>query len=80
MPRTLQLSLVGVRDISVIETPPKDRLAIETAIVPFNDEFIREAIEFEIERGGQVFFVHNRVESIYAMKEYLRASSCPACA
>ena len=71
IPRTLHMSLVGIRDISVIETPPKDRLAIQTAVVPFNDEFIREAIEFEIGRGGQVFFVHNRVESIYAMKEYL---------
>ncbi|MEO8033584.1 MAG: transcription-repair coupling factor, partial [Acidobacteriota bacterium] len=71
IPRTLHMSLVGIRDISVIETPPKDRLAIQTAVVPFNDEFIREAITFEIDRGGQVFFVHNRVESIYGMKEYL---------
>ncbi|MBK5258921.1 MAG: transcription-repair coupling factor, partial [Thermoanaerobaculia bacterium] len=71
IPRTLHMSLVGIRDISVIETPPKDRLAIQTAVVPFNDEFVREAIEFETARGGQVFFVHNRVESIYAMKEYL---------
>ncbi|HET7704534.1 MAG TPA: transcription-repair coupling factor [Thermoanaerobaculia bacterium] len=71
IPRTLHMSLVGIRDISIIETPPKDRLAIQTAVVPFNDEFIREAIEFETGRGGQVFFVHNRVESIYGMKEYL---------
>src|SRR4051812_18317315 len=71
IPRTLHMSLVGIRDISVIETPPKDRLAIQTAVVPFTDDFIREAIEFEVGRGGQVFFVHNRVESIYAMKEYL---------
>ncbi|HEX9493212.1 MAG TPA: transcription-repair coupling factor, partial [Thermoanaerobaculia bacterium] len=71
IPRTLNMSLVGIRDISVIETPPKDRLAIQTAVVPFNDDFIREAIEFEVGRGGQIFFVHNRVESIYAMKEYL---------
>ena len=71
IPRTLHMSLVGIRDISVIETPPKDRLAIQTAVVRFNDDFIREAIEFEIGRGGQIFFVHNRVESIYAMKEYL---------
>ncbi len=71
IPRTLHMSLVGIRDISVIETPPKDRLAIQTAVVPFNDEFIREAITFEVDRGGQVFFVHNRVESIYTMKEYL---------
>jgi transcription-repair coupling factor (superfamily II helicase) len=71
IPRTLNMSLVGIRDISVIETPPKDRLAIQTAVVPFNDDFIREAIDFEINRGGQIFFVHNRVESIDAMKEYL---------
>ncbi|HXH93288.1 MAG TPA: transcription-repair coupling factor [Thermoanaerobaculia bacterium] len=71
IPRTLHMSMVGIRDISVIETPPKDRLAIQTAVVPFSDDFIREAIEFEVGRGGQVFFVHNRVESIYAMKEYL---------
>jgi transcription-repair coupling factor (superfamily II helicase) len=71
IPRTLHMSLVGIRDISVIETPPKDRLAIQTAVVPYDEQFIREAIEFEVGRGGQVFFVHNRVESIYQMKEYL---------
>jgi transcription-repair coupling factor (superfamily II helicase) len=71
IPRTLHMSLVGIRDISVIETPPKDRLAIQTAVVPYDGVFIREAIEFEVGRGGQVFFVHNRVESIYNMKEYL---------
>jgi len=71
IPRTLHMSMVGIRDISVIETPPKDRLAIQTNVVPFSDDFIREAIEFECGRGGQVFFVHNRVESIYAMKEYV---------
>ena len=71
IPRTLHMSMVGIRDISIIETPPKDRLAIQTAVVPFKDDFIREAIEFEIARGGQVFFVHNRVDSIHGMKEYL---------
>ena len=71
IPRTLHMSMVGIRDISVIETPPKDRLAIQTNVVPFSDDFIREAIEFETGRGGQIFFVHNRVESIYAMKEYV---------
>ena len=71
IPRTLHMSLVGIRDISVIETPPKDRLAIQTAVVPFDEQFIREAVEFEVNRGGQVFFVHNRVESIHNMKEYL---------
>jgi transcription-repair coupling factor (superfamily II helicase) len=71
IPRTLHMSLVGIRDISVIETPPKDRLAIQTNVVPFDDEFIKEAIEFELERGGQVYFVHNRVDSIISMKDYL---------
>jgi transcription-repair coupling factor (superfamily II helicase) len=71
IPRTLHMSMVGIRDISAIETPPKDRLAIQTAVVPFDDGFIRDAIAFELDRGGQVFFVHNRVESIYAIKEYL---------
>jgi transcription-repair coupling factor (superfamily II helicase) len=64
LPRTLQMSLAGVRDLSVIETAPKDRLAVETAILPLSDELVREAIEAELDRGGQVYFVHNRVESI----------------
>jgi transcription-repair coupling factor (superfamily II helicase) len=64
VPRTLQLSLANVRDLSVIETPPRDRMAVETAILPYRDELVREAIEFEIERGGQVYYVYNRVESI----------------
>ena len=72
VPRTLQLSLAGVRDLSVIETPPKDRMAVETAILPFNPEVIREAIEHEIERGGQVYYVYNRVETIEKMLAYLR--------
>ncbi|MCB1056511.1 MAG: transcription-repair coupling factor, partial [Acidobacteria bacterium] len=72
VPRTLQLSLAGVRDLSVIETPPKDRMAVETAILPFSGELAREAIEFELERGGQVYFVYNRVESIENMQGYLR--------
>ncbi len=67
VPRTLQLSLAGVRDLSVIETPPKDRMAVETAILPWNKEVLREAIEFEIERGGQVYYVYNRVETIEKM-------------
>ncbi|MCH9650590.1 MAG: transcription-repair coupling factor [Deltaproteobacteria bacterium] len=72
VPRTLQLSLAGVRDLSVIETPPKDRMAVETAILPFTADLIREAIEFELERGGQVYFVYNRVETIEGMQSYLR--------
>jgi len=72
VPRTLQLSLAGVRDLSVIETPPKDRMAVETAILPFDAQVVREAIEFEIERGGQVYYVYNRVESIERMLADLR--------
>ncbi len=72
VPRTLQLSLAGVRDLSVIETPPRDRMAVETSIVPFDKTLIREAVESELERGGQVYFVHNRVEGIEEMAGLLR--------
>ena len=64
IPRTLNMSLLGMRDMSIIETPPRDRLAIQTNVVPFSDNIIRSAIEQELQRQGQVFFVHNRVESI----------------
>ncbi|HSW49846.1 MAG TPA: DEAD/DEAH box helicase, partial [Bryobacteraceae bacterium] len=66
IPRTLHMSLLGLRDMSVIETPPKDRLAIHTVVAPYDSELIRQAIELEINRGGQVYFVHNRVESIWS--------------
>jgi transcription-repair coupling factor (superfamily II helicase) len=72
VPRTLQLSLAGVRDLSVIETPPKDRMAVETRIMPFSADLVREAIEFELERGGQVYFVYNRVEGIEEIQGWLR--------
>lgn len=72
VPRTLQLSLAGVRDLSLIETPPRDRMAVETAILPFDPAFIREAVEFEIARQGQVYYVHNRVETIDDMAGYLK--------
>ncbi|HEU5451232.1 MAG TPA: transcription-repair coupling factor [Terriglobales bacterium] len=65
IPRTLHMSLVGLRDMSVIETPPKDRMAIQTVVAPWDEKLIRSAIEHELERGGQTYFVHNRVESIY---------------
>ncbi len=65
IPRTLHMSLVGLRDMSVIETAPKDRMAIQTVVAKFDEKIIRSAIEVELERGGQVYFVHNRVESIY---------------
>ena len=64
IPRTLHMSLVGIRDLSIIETPPVDRLAIQTYVTRYDDKLIRDAILREIERGGQVFFLHNRVETI----------------
>jgi transcription-repair coupling factor (superfamily II helicase) len=67
IPRTLHMSLVGLRDMSVIETPPRDRLAIQTVVAPFQEELVQSAIETELARDGQVFFIHNRVESIYSL-------------
>jgi transcription-repair coupling factor (superfamily II helicase) len=65
IPRTLHMSLLGLRDMSVIETPPKDRLAIHTVVAPYQPELIRQALELELGRGGQVYFLHNRVDSIW---------------
>jgi transcription-repair coupling factor (superfamily II helicase) len=67
IPRTLHMSLVGLRDMSVIETPPRDRLAIQTVVSAFNEEIVKKAIETELARNGQVYFIHNRVESIYSL-------------
>ena len=67
IPRTLHMSLVGLRDMSVIETPPKDRLAIQTSVAPFNETLVQRVIQEEMARDGQVFFVHNRVESIESL-------------
>ncbi len=64
IPRTLNMSLSGLRDMSLIETPPRDRLAIQTQVVQFSENVIKSAIELELGRGGQVFFIHNRVETI----------------
>jgi transcription-repair coupling factor (superfamily II helicase) len=72
IPRTLNLSLSGLRDISIIETPPRDRQAVETSVIEFSEEVVREAILYEMERGGQVFFVHNRVRSIGAFADWVR--------
>ena len=72
IPRTLHMSLLGLRDMSVIETPPKDRMAIQTVVAAWDEKLLRSAIEKELERGGQVYFVHNRVESIYDISEKLR--------
>ncbi|CAN5411597.1 transcription-repair coupling factor [soil metagenome] len=67
IPRTLNMSLLGMRDMSVIETPPRDRLAINTQVVQFSEGVIKSAIELELARNGQVFFIHNRVETIEAI-------------
>jgi len=72
IPRTLQMSLIGVRDMSLIATSPKDRLPISTEIVEFDPAIIATAILREIDRGGQVFFVHNRVQTIEAMYRYVK--------
>ena len=74
IPRTLNMSLVGIRDMSVIETPPKDRLSIQTHVVKFDQAVIGRAMRTEMARGGQVYFVHNRVESIYSMANLLAAA------
>ena len=72
IPRTLYMSLSGIRDLSVIETPPLDRLPVETVVSPFSRQLIREAIERELARGGQVFFVHNRVQSLPSMTAFIQ--------
>jgi len=75
IPRTLHMSLLGLRDMSVIETPPKDRMAIQTVVAAWDEKLLRSAIEKELERGGQVYFVHNRVESIYDIADKIREMS-----
>ncbi len=72
IPRTLHMSLVGLRDMSVIETPPKDRLSIHTVVAHFNSDLIRTAIDQEVHRGGQVYFIHNRVDTIYSRAAFLK--------
>ena len=72
IPRTLHLSLLGARDISNLETPPEDRLAVETRVVRFDPDLIRRAIDRELNREGQIFFVHNRVHDIEAVADRLR--------
>ena len=78
IPRTLHMSLLGLRDMSVIETPPKDRLAIHTVVAHFDKELIRTAIEQELSRGGQVYFVHNRVDTIF-MRAAMIQEMLPQC-
>jgi len=72
IPRTLHMSLVGMRDMSVIETPPKDRIAIQTVVASWDEKLIQSSIEQELDRGGQVYFVHNRVESIWEIAAKLQ--------
>ena len=72
IPRTLHMSLVGLRDISVIQTPPRDRLAIHTVVAPRGDQIIRAAIEQELGRAGQVYFIHNRIESIWGVASHIQ--------
>ena len=72
IPRTLHMSLLGLRDMSVIETPPKDRMAIQTVVAAWDEKLVRSAIEKELERGGQIYFVHNRVETIYEIADKIR--------
>ncbi|MDP9263918.1 MAG: transcription-repair coupling factor, partial [Acidobacteriota bacterium] len=72
IPRTLHMSLVGLRDMSVIETPPKDRIAIQTVVAAFGDKLVASAVEHELERQGQVYFLHNRVETIHEIAAKLQ--------
>jgi transcription-repair coupling factor (superfamily II helicase) len=72
IPRTLNMSLAGLRDLSVIETPPRDRLAIQTVVAAWNETLLEAAIRQELERGGQVYFVHNRVDSIWEIAALLQ--------
>jgi transcription-repair coupling factor (superfamily II helicase) len=76
IPRTLHFSLMGARDLSIINTPPPNRQPIQTEVHVFNDEFIRDAIYYETERGGQVFFIHNRVHGLGEMAALIQAQ-CP---
>jgi len=73
IPRTLHMAMAGIRDLSVIDTPPEDRVPIKTYVLPYEEQLIREALLREIERDGQIFFVHNRVQSIYHVANRLRS-------
>jgi len=73
IPRTLHMSLVGLRDMSVIETPPKDRMAIQTVVANWDEKLIQSAIEQEFDRGGQVYFVHNRIDTIWEIAAKIQA-------
>lgn len=72
IPRTLYMSLSGIRDLSIIKTPPKDRLAVQCFVAQFSKDIIKDAIKKELERGGQVYFVHNRIENIHKVANFVR--------
>src|SRR5687768_9398753 len=72
IPRTLNMAMSGLRDMSIIATPPQDRRAIRTFVIKFDESAIREAILREVQRGGQVFFVHNRIESMPSMERLVK--------
>lgn len=76
IPRTLQFSLMGARDLSIIQTPPPNRYPIVTEVHGFNETIIQEAINYELDRGGQVFFIHNRVQNIYEVEAFVK-KACP---
>ena len=76
IPRTLQFSLMGARDLSIINTPPPNRQPIQTEVQVYNEDFIRDAIYFETERGGQVFFIYNRIAGLAEMAAIIQAL-CP---
>lgn len=71
IPRTMHMSLSGLKNISIIASPPEGRLSIRTYVTRFSEEIIKDAVEREIQRGGQVFFIHNRIKSIFTLKRYL---------
>src|SRR5262249_9496889 len=72
IPRTLHISLVGLRNISLIKTPPRNHLAIQTVVAPFAEDLMRRAIESELARDGQIYFIHNRIESIYSLTSMIQ--------
>ena len=72
IPRTLQMAFSGMRDLSVMQTPPPDRIAVRTQVARVSEDLIREAVDRELRRGGQVFFVHNRIETIGEIADYVR--------
>src|SRR5215831_8853666 len=75
IPRTLHMSMIGLRDMSIIETPPKDRIAVQTVVASWDEKLVRSAIEQELDRGGQVYFVHNRVDTIWEIAAKLQELS-----